>query len=118
MSSISVTGEIDRPSSSSRMARTVQALVSLGPLTDEGLDFLICLDVLLVMTSLSKAYVYQLEGIDPDFPARVKVGSRTAFSLRQTQRWIRIQIDRSGRNIERKKASSTCAPNLKEKHHG
>jgi predicted DNA-binding transcriptional regulator AlpA len=78
-----------------RVTWTVEMLARLGCSLNENVSILIGLEVLMLLTSLSKAYLYQLMDEDPSFPAKVKIGSRTCWSFWATQQWIREQIERA-----------------------
>lgn len=80
---------------SERLAWTVDMLAKLGASLNEQVTILISLEVLMLFTSLSKAYIYQLMETDPTFPLKIKIGGRSCWSLWSAQRWIRAQIQRA-----------------------
>ena len=71
---------------------TIEMLAKLGPLLTEEMDVLVDLEVVQLFSSLSKAYIYELEHSDPHFPARAHVGRRAAWSFWGLQRWIRAKV--------------------------
>jgi predicted DNA-binding transcriptional regulator AlpA len=92
-----------------RVAWTVDMLARLGATLNENIVILVGLDVLMLMTSLSRAYIYQLMEADPTFPPKIKIGSRTCFSFWAAQKWLRDQVARA-------EAEQACGHKKKRRH--
>jgi predicted DNA-binding transcriptional regulator AlpA len=71
---------------------TIDMLVRLAPVLNECVDILVDIDVVKLFSGLSRAYIYELEELDPKFPARAHVGRRAAWSFWGLQRWIRSKV--------------------------